>query len=141
MALRSEYTLGHSSFNDFLFAFIGEEANGQQLTVLSAMARLELNPWSEASRLSELSKEAASKTLAAIIGRLPGGNWKKSDLQLIAGRLVEHLPDGQPGSQTLTKTTSSRNESRKPAIDIRKALFWATLVAVAVVLILRQLSD
>ena len=56
MALRPEYSLGHSEFNEFLFAFVGEEKSGQQLTVLSALARLGLDPWGEAARLSELPK-------------------------------------------------------------------------------------
>ncbi len=45
MALRQEYALAHSRFNDFLFAFVAEEKSGQNLTVLSAMSRLGLNPW------------------------------------------------------------------------------------------------
>lgn len=39
MALRPEYSLGHSRYNDFLFASIGEEKTGT-LTVLSALTRL-----------------------------------------------------------------------------------------------------
>lgn len=54
MPLRSEYMLGHSEFNEFLFAVVGEERGGQQLTVLSALARLGLDPWGEAARLSKL---------------------------------------------------------------------------------------
>ena len=92
MALRPEYSLGHSEFNEFLFAFVGEEKSGQQLTVLSALARLGLDPWGEAARLSELPKEAATHALAATIGALPGGDWKVSDRQSIAVRLVNCLP-------------------------------------------------
>ena len=92
MALRPEYSLGHSEFNEFLFSFVGEERSGQQLTVLSALARLGLDPWGEAARLSELPKEAATHALAAAIGALPGGDWKVSDLQSIAVRLVNCLP-------------------------------------------------
>jgi hypothetical protein len=92
MALRPEYSLGHSEFNEFLFAFIGEEKGGQQLTVLSALARLGLDPWGEAARLSELSEEAATDALAAAIGTLPGGDWKASEQQSIAAGLVNFLP-------------------------------------------------
>jgi hypothetical protein len=92
MVLRPKYSLGHSEFNEFLFAFIGEERSGQQLTALSALARLGLDPWGEAARLSKLPKEAATHALAASIGALPGGNWKVSDLQSIAARLVNSLP-------------------------------------------------
>ena len=37
MALRPEYSLVHSEFNDFLFALVGQEKSGMQLTVLSAL--------------------------------------------------------------------------------------------------------
>ena len=37
-------------YNDFLFATVCEEANGMQLSVLSALARLNLDPWEEAAR-------------------------------------------------------------------------------------------
>jgi hypothetical protein len=57
MALRPEYSLIHSEFNDFLFALVGKEKNGMQLTVLSALVRLGFDPWREAARLSELTKE------------------------------------------------------------------------------------
>ena len=92
MTLRPEYSLGHSEFNEFLFAFVGEERSGQQLTLFSALARLGLDPWGEAARLSELPKEAATHELSAVIGKLPGGRWKASDRQSIAVRLVDCLP-------------------------------------------------
>ncbi len=52
MALRPEYSLVHSEFNDFLFALVGQEKSGMQLTVLSALARFGFDPWREAARLS-----------------------------------------------------------------------------------------
>ncbi len=42
MALRPESSLVHSEFNDFLFALVGQEKSGMQLTVLSALAESEL---------------------------------------------------------------------------------------------------
>ena len=74
MGLRSEYLLGHSQFNEFLFASIGQEKSGQSLTVLSALARLGLDPWEEAARLSEMTKEAAASALTA--ARLVAEAWR-----------------------------------------------------------------
>jgi hypothetical protein len=71
MALRSEYFLGNSNFNNFLFAFVGEENKGADLTVLSALSWLDLDPWAEAARLSGLSKEAAVNAPATTIHTLP----------------------------------------------------------------------
>jgi hypothetical protein len=41
-----------SDFDAFLFAPVGEERNGMLLSVLSALARLDVDPWQEAARLA-----------------------------------------------------------------------------------------
>ncbi|MBI3199628.1 MAG: hypothetical protein HYZ40_19375 [Rhodospirillales bacterium] len=92
MTLRPEFTLGHSEYNAFLFASVGEEAVGVQLTVLTALTRLGLDPWQEAARLSDLPREAAAWALAATIATLPAGDWKVSESGAIAARLVDCLP-------------------------------------------------
>jgi hypothetical protein len=45
------------------------------LSVLSALARLGLDPWKEATELSELPSDRATQRFAALIVRLPGGPW------------------------------------------------------------------
>lgn len=92
MTLRPEYSLGHSEYNEFLFAAVGEEKTGMQLTVLTALIRLGFDPWQEAARLSGLSKAAAAQALTAAMARLPEGNWSASALPEIAVRLVGRLP-------------------------------------------------
>lgn len=92
MALRAPYCLGHSEFNEFLFAPIGEERNGMTLSVLSALARLDIDPWLEAERLSELSGDCAVLALDGLIGRLSEGRWEKSETKKIAARLIDLLP-------------------------------------------------
>jgi hypothetical protein len=79
-------------FNDFLLAPIGEERNEMPLSVLSALARLDVDPWQEAARLDQLPKELAAESLAEMIGDLPGGQWGPPDSRLIAARLVQLLP-------------------------------------------------
>jgi len=46
MTLRPEYSLGHSEYNAFLFAAVGEEKVGLPLTVLTALTRLGFDPLS-----------------------------------------------------------------------------------------------
>src|SRR5271157_4224981 len=92
MALRPQYSLLQSEFNEFLFAYVGEEKNGMPLTVLSALTRLGLDPWGEAARLANLPSEAAARALEAVIALLPEGDWKVSDSWAIATRLVNRLP-------------------------------------------------
>lgn len=93
MALRPEYSLGHSQYNDFLFASIGEEKTGT-LTVLSALTRLGFDPWQEAARLADMPRNAAIQSFAVTIAGLPRGDWTASDTTAIAARLVTWLPAG-----------------------------------------------
>jgi hypothetical protein len=92
MTLRREYSLGHSEYNDFLFATVGEDKIGMPLTVLTALARLGVDPWLEAARLADLSKDAALLAFTATIAGLPEGDWKAADAGAIAQRLLKWLP-------------------------------------------------
>lgn len=137
MALRQEYALAHSRFNDFLFAFVAEEKSGQNLTVLSAMSRLGLNPWGEASRLSKLSQDAASADLTAIFARLPKDDWQQDDMQSISGRLVTYLP--APNMKDDAPTEDGGPIGRlMPATDNRKLIFWIIFAAAIAVAIINQ---
>ena len=80
MTLRPEYSLGHSEYNAFLFAAVGEEKVGLPLTVLTALTRLGFDPWREAARLSDLPRETAARAFAVTIAKLPEGDWKASDV-------------------------------------------------------------
>ncbi len=60
-------------FDDFLFASIGEEPSGMLLSVVSALARLDVDPWQEAAKLARLPVEAATQRLASLIATLPEG--------------------------------------------------------------------
>lgn len=88
----SGYPLLNSEFNDFLFAPIGEEENEMSLSVISALARLGIDPRQEAARLTRLPRELATRSLAATIDELPSGRWAPSDSREIAARLVQLLP-------------------------------------------------
>lgn len=57
--------------DDFLLTPIGEGRNGLSLSVLSAFARLGIDPWEEALRLRKLPRQAALQRLTALIGSLP----------------------------------------------------------------------
>jgi hypothetical protein len=49
-------------FDDFLYAPIGADGVEMPLSVLSALARLDVDPWTEAAELSELPKGAAAQS-------------------------------------------------------------------------------
>ena len=93
MTLRPEFSMHHSGFEDFLFAPIWEEDDGSVLSILSAFARLGLDPWGEAARLAALPKEKAASALTVILTRLPTAALPRvTDPAVIRG-LVDLLPD------------------------------------------------
>jgi hypothetical protein len=132
------FSLINSEFNEFLFAPIGDEGNGMTLSVISALTRLDIDPWREAARLADLSREKAIQTLAPIIERLPGGRWAVADAQAIAGRLVALLPKreivGRFGAATV------RGARRPNAITIALVIFLACSAAASLVIGMQQQS-
>jgi hypothetical protein len=81
-----------SEFDNFLFAPIGEDKNGMLLSVVSALARLDVDPWQEAGELARLPPESAIARLASRIAALPDGSSAHPDPGTIAGRLIALLP-------------------------------------------------
>jgi hypothetical protein len=79
-------------YDDFLYAPIGDEKNGMLLRVVSALARLDLDPWQESANLAHLSVEKATERLAALITALPDGLLVHQDPKAIASRLIARLP-------------------------------------------------
>lgn len=81
-----------SDLNPFLFAGIGTEPNGSALTVLSLLARLGSDPWSEARRLANLPEKTAAEWLAGCIARTPLAPESPGDAHQVATTLVALLP-------------------------------------------------
>lgn len=92
MTLSARFSLLHSDLNDFLFSSVGDQQNGLPLNVVSALTRLDVDPWEEAARLAALPRAVAAEALAATIARLPIGQMQLSDNLAISQRLVEFLP-------------------------------------------------
>src|SRR5260370_41772636 len=93
MTLRREYSLGHSEYNAFLFASVGEEKIGMPLT---ALTRLGEDPWLEAARLAGPSEEAALPALTPNHTRLPQSGWKGPHARAHAPRLPNRLAGQRP---------------------------------------------
>ena len=96
-----------SEFNDFLFEPIGEDKNGMPLSVLSALTRLEVDPWLEAAKLAHLPEETAIERMASWIVALPDG--PSVHPTTIAVRLIALLPraSNMPWRQTLLGLSSA----------------------------------
>ena len=81
-----------NEFNAFLFAPIGEARNGMLLSVLSALARQDLDPWREAAELASLPRETAIRRLSSLIAALPDELPASHDAPSVATRLIALLP-------------------------------------------------
>jgi hypothetical protein len=79
-------------FDNFLYASINENPNGNVLSVLSAMAQMDVDPWREADKLATLPKETATRRLASLIAALPDEPSAHRPVGAIATRLVALLP-------------------------------------------------
>jgi hypothetical protein len=95
-----------SEFDDFLLAPIGEDSNGMLLSVLSALARLDVDPWEEAAQLAQLPEDTATRKLASLIAALPNGPSARPDPATIAPRLIALLPCRAGAHNSSRKTLS-----------------------------------
>jgi hypothetical protein len=124
-------------FDDFLYASIGEEKNGMLLSVLSALARLDVDPWEEAAELARLPGEAAIQRLALLIATLPDGPSAQLDSGTIAARLIARLPH-RPGSNIPQRDKLPAVGAAAKTRAIIFAIFMAFLLGAQFVLVSRQ---
>lgn len=135
MALRRLYAPLRPDLNNFLFAAVGEERNGIPLSMMSALAQLDLDPWEEAGRLSALAKQEAIERLTGLILRLPGFRRPSSEAQQIAAELVDALPkhNGDGGPATKLRPSPRNIASGKT--------FWLLCLAVAAIAFFLMLTQ
>jgi hypothetical protein len=120
-----------SEFDAFLFAPIHEESNGTLLRVVSVLARMNLDPWQEASELARLPDDAATRKLTALIAALPAGQSARADPGLIAARLSGLLPRQARvtiSAHALISQLPSANRSRALTSIILYAIFMLFLL-------------
>jgi hypothetical protein len=79
-------------FDAFLFSSIGEDRNGIPLSVVSLLARRDLDPWVEAANLANLPADAATQKLTAWIRTSADQLLTLPDPGEMATRLVALLP-------------------------------------------------
>lgn len=80
-------------FERFLYASVGEDRNGSIVTVLSTLARLNVDPWQEARELAGLGREAAGVRLNALLSRVRDVPALEQDDGRVAQELTGLLPD------------------------------------------------
>ena len=127
-------------FDQFLGAAIGGGRNGTMLSVLSALARLEVDPWQEAVALARMPKEAATKRLAALIAALPGDLSTDAPIETIARELIALLPRTSSVSVASRGSVSATAGPQRPQLRVALnalAIVIAIAFALSVILSLR----
>lgn len=87
----NELSRPETRFDAFLLASL-RETDEMTLTVLSLLARQDIDPWQEANRLTQLSGAEAVNSLAARIWKSDSEQWSPSEASMLAARLIKLLP-------------------------------------------------
>jgi hypothetical protein len=82
------------AFNRFLFAVVGTDRHGGQLSVVSALARLDLDAWAEAAALARLPRNVAVLRLSGLLRKYVEIPQITQEAELVAARLIALLPEG-----------------------------------------------
>ena len=114
-----------SQYDDFLFAPLWDEQGGMRLSVLSAFARMNVDPWEEAARLSDLTASEAERTLVSTLGTFPGNRQSSSDTQILAARLVALLPKARPATTSAVATSGMAE---------RQVIYWLVWLCIGIAL-------
>jgi hypothetical protein len=115
-----------TQYDEFLFASVRDDGHGP-LSVLSALARLDVDPWKMAATLAQLPRAAAVQRLASLFAGLPDG---PADRDAIAARLVAFLPSSM-GSKLNPPRTAALAGARAPVPVTRFMIFLYVLSMLA----------
>jgi len=132
------FALKNSGLNTFLFAEVGTELNGSQLTILSILARLGRDPWVEAARWAEMPKTAMIDCLTYSIAQMPLCPQALVEARVTASRLVLLLP--APNSTIRRVEGAAASSSTMPRWALL-AFFFGTLAFGMVVINAMQVPD
>ena len=125
-----------SDFDEFLYAFVGEDRRGSMVTVLSCLARLGLDPWKEASALSGLSEEVASTRMGSLLAKIGDVPALARESETIARKLVSLLPARAPRRVILPAGPPQSGERmRSVGPVVYTALFIISIVILARLLV------
>jgi hypothetical protein len=123
----SLFLFGHE-FDEFLYAPIGEEENGMELSVMSALARRNVDPWHEAARLSRLPRAVATQELCVMIAELSPRDPNRASPRSIAERLIAPLPLSAGSKASWPRTGAGRSVTRGETARSAVVLFFLLLM-------------
>ena len=109
-----------SAYERFLGATVGEDISGAEVSVLSMLARLGLDPWSEASDLDKMPNDHARKRLEALLSRFKDVPTLGSD----RGKMVSALLEVLPRKKVSAKRTGQWEPMKRPELVIGAPIYW-----------------
>jgi len=112
-----------TDFDEFLLAPIGEDGSGLPLTMLSALARLDVDPWEEAASLARLPVEAATQRLISLLATVPDWRVPRGDAAAIVTLLVGLL-HRSPARKESSPEALPRAAAVAPSKDSRLAIYY-----------------
>jgi hypothetical protein len=122
-----------SDFDDFLFAIICEERDSTELSMLSALARSDVDPWEEAARISKLDAAAAEEAVAAIVERTMA-HGTPGQKAVTTERLLRLLPGQRATGKSASHAMLSRT-AKTPDLGMQMLIFlvgwWSFVMVVA----------
>jgi hypothetical protein len=120
------YRRDGTPFDRFLYASVGEDRNGNVVTVLSTLARLGVDPWSEAADLSDLTRVDARTRLGALLIRFNDVPALVREHGSITARLLDLLPktSGRQAVQATVLSVPAIASRMGPILAILMLIFW-----------------
>jgi hypothetical protein len=120
------YRQGGTPFDTFLYASVGEDRNGNVVTVLSTLARLGVDPWSEAADLSDLTRDDARTRLGALLTRFNDVPALVREHGPITARLLDLLPkaSSRQAVQGAVLSVPAIASRMGPILAILMLVFW-----------------
>jgi hypothetical protein len=113
-----------TEFDSFLFAPLSEDRDEMPLSVLSALARLDVDPWEEAAKLAQLPPASAIERLVSLLAALPHGPSARLDAGRVSPRLIALLP--QRASSNIPSRDTLLNGS---AVTNARVVMFLVIVA------------
>jgi hypothetical protein len=120
-------------FDAFLCASIGEGKNGTPVSVLSALARLDIDPWLTADEMAHQPSDEAAARLSKLIDVIREGSLGGGAQRLTAAQLVELLPRNSQSSPVppLVFSSACVDAIATPGLALRVLLIALFSLAVA----------
>jgi len=112
-----------SRFDRFLFAQLYEDRE-TSLSVVSALARLDIDAWQEAADLVELPRDTAINSLASKIWKTDSARWSPLAASMLAADLVDLLPSHSPSR---AKPLSIENTNGRLLMWLAYGVLWGSI--------------